>query len=945
MSGKNLILYYQSRKNSASKSKAFTEFNEFQNCIVDDVQIYETTLEVITVAVLRDFNSKSPKEYTIINNLTNESLEQYNNKVYIIIDSEYDFAYGAGNINTTYYSENTNNKNKLEALQTLFVNTDNRTLHLIIKSDNLKRVSYNSSGNNIQRLKTIDLSGCTNLKSIGLEAFDGCTNLESVNLSYCTNLENIGQSVFKNCEKLEWVDLTGCTNLISIGGNAFHNCPALYYVGKIMSELDKTKNNITNGLINLNNFTKLTTIESNAFEKCAELNRINISGCESLRTIDTNKLIKYGNDIYINEIPDNIKSLKSLKSLDYSNFTFIKSIDLDFLNDITDLESINFSGCINLRQIISNNNTLIKIIDFSNCTNLIINENTFGNLTNLESINLSNCINLTTIDQNTFGNLANLVSIDFSNCTNLTTIDENTFVNLTNLESINFSNCTNLTTINQNTFKNLNNLKSINFSNCTGLSSIDMFCFTYLPKLETIDFSGCYNLKEMKAEPIYDANGDKEISQTLYYKMINFNSCFTAYGNRDQIIGISAQNNRDFFNNVDKNSSTNKISVIDLSTFSYDALLGLSGFDMGNVRKLISDYKDTFELNRIINKSDTNYFYIEKLDTNANIDDIITNMIEEKHPNVNIIIYQQISGSADVKYAVSWANDESKRDIKDYLRVKNVTYSATDDYETTLELDSGIQTSNIFSIITNNTTTFFQYGSITPNEEATAEAEEKAAEAVKAAEDKAVEAVKAAEEKAAEDKAVEAVKAAEEKAAKEKAEAVAAAEEKAAKEKVFAKLKAAINAARKRKEIVKLEVEKTAVKEAAIRNAKMLIERFENDVNCITTNKKLFEKIRELDFVKNNIDQCNELPEYLPERVRYPVAKYKLDSELNTDSDIAKILEITNKISDANNEIHENFNSSNEQLFNIMRILIEKLTRLSYLFNIFGYYTYWIKHN
>lgn len=81
---------------------------------------------------------------------------------------------------------------------------------------------FNCSGLNSNAL---DLSKCTQLQSIGVQAFGHCTSLNTLDLSKCTQLQSIGNSAFYQCTSLNTLDLSRCTQLQSIGSSAFYQAP------------------------------------------------------------------------------------------------------------------------------------------------------------------------------------------------------------------------------------------------------------------------------------------------------------------------------------------------------------------------------------------------------------------------------------------------------------------------------------------------------------------------------------------------------------------------------------------------------------------------------------------------------------------------------------------------------------------------------------------------
>ena len=138
---------------------------------------------------------------------------------------------------------------------------------------------YNAAFDWCSGLKSIDLSNCTSLTSIGSYAFASCSRLTSITLpssltsigngafdgcggltsiTLPSSLTSIGSFVFQDCYKLPSIDLSNCTSLTSIGGFAFRDCSGLTS-------------------IDLSNCTSLTSIGGYAFENCTGITSVTIN--------------------------------------------------------------------------------------------------------------------------------------------------------------------------------------------------------------------------------------------------------------------------------------------------------------------------------------------------------------------------------------------------------------------------------------------------------------------------------------------------------------------------------------------------------------------------------------------------------------------------------------------------------------------------------------------
>lgn len=164
------------------------------------------------------------------------------NKLSYTVDSEP----SGGNPGTCYL--NSDNKNiKLENIVIPNSVFDNNNEYLVTQ---IKASAFENN----QSIKTVDLSQCQNLRTIGNMAFQGCTSLESVNMTNCINLVQFGTSSFANCTSLINIDFTNCIALTNIS-NIFKECISLK-------------------VIDLSDCIKLYEIGSNAFINCRSLETV-----------------------------------------------------------------------------------------------------------------------------------------------------------------------------------------------------------------------------------------------------------------------------------------------------------------------------------------------------------------------------------------------------------------------------------------------------------------------------------------------------------------------------------------------------------------------------------------------------------------------------------------------------------------------------------------------
>ena len=73
----------------------------------------------------------------------------------------------------------------------------------------------------IVNLKTLDLSGCTSLEVIEKFNFNESFLITKINLSGCSNLKSIGEQCFMG-SRLTYIDLSGCVSLTYLGDQVFN---------------------------------------------------------------------------------------------------------------------------------------------------------------------------------------------------------------------------------------------------------------------------------------------------------------------------------------------------------------------------------------------------------------------------------------------------------------------------------------------------------------------------------------------------------------------------------------------------------------------------------------------------------------------------------------------------------------------------------------------------
>ena len=329
-------------------------------------------------------------------------------------------------------------------------------------------------------LKTMDLSGCTNIKSIPDYAFSGCSAMETVTLP--EGLTSIEYNAFSGCSGLKEIKIP--ESVTGIGFQAFYNCSSLASV-----ELPDREEAIT----------------MLAGKWASDTGRI-FEGCTSLETVEIPQ--KW------TSIPASMFVNSSLKTMDLSNCTSISSIPDNAFSGSSVLEMITlpeglksieynaFLGCKGLKKIkIPESVSGIGYHAFCNCSSLTSVElpdreeaitmlegkwasdigRIFEGCTSLETVKIPQ--KWTNIPQGMFaGSL--IKTIDLSGCTDLSSVSNNAFSGCSAMETVTLPD--GLTSIEYNAFFGCSVLKEIKipesvtgigyhaFYNCSSLTNVEL---------------------------------------------------------------------------------------------------------------------------------------------------------------------------------------------------------------------------------------------------------------------------------------------------------------------------------------------------------------------------------------------------------------------------------------------------------------------------------------
>jgi len=358
---------------------------------------------------------------------------------------------------------------------------------------------------------------------IGSSAFNGCTNLTSIEIP--SIITGIGYQSFNNCSKLVSIDIPDSVS--TLGNSAFYNCSKLTTV-------------------NISNTSGITVIYSSTFKNCSSLSSINIPdgvikiwdsafyGCSSLSTVDisnTSGLTQISDNAFYNcsslaviDIPDSLTSIgkysfygcSHLATVNISNTSGLTSIGMFAFCYCSDLSSINlpegitkiddnvFASCTSLTSIeIPSKVTSIGTNSFNGCTSLnlinisdkilVIGSGAFRQCTSLTNILVdANNPNYCSLEgalldkaMTTLFTHANMYSTSYTLPDSITLISISAFYASTNLNTVNISAASGLTSIGDSAFANCTNLTTISLTEASMLTSIGVSAFNNCTNLST----------------------------------------------------------------------------------------------------------------------------------------------------------------------------------------------------------------------------------------------------------------------------------------------------------------------------------------------------------------------------------------------------------------------------------------------------------------------------
>ena len=241
--------------------------------------------------------------------------------------------------------------------------------------------------NNTNILSFNEFKYFSGIQYITSDAFNGCTNLESIELP--ASIIIINTNAFYNCTKLKKIVLN--ENLTNIGSSAFYNCSALETIA-IPAKVNTIGSSAFYGCSKLRSITipeGVTTIPTYTFARCTNLNSINLPS--TLNKIGRETFLECSNLSRI-DIPANVNQI------DASAFSSCTNLfDITLPEGLTKISDGLFGYCTNLFNIsIPSSVTSIGGSAFYGCSNLI--EVTFPeSVRTINSDAFNKCISMTKI--------------------------------------------------------------------------------------------------------------------------------------------------------------------------------------------------------------------------------------------------------------------------------------------------------------------------------------------------------------------------------------------------------------------------------------------------------------------------------------------------------------------------------------------------------------------
>ena len=250
----------------------------------------------------------------------------------------------------------------------------------------------------LQNLERLNFAKSGKLKSIGVDAFNGCRRLKVVKLPAKTrNGIEIKSSAFEDCRNLEQVKNLNVAK--SMGEYAFARSKLKEI--KLSPQLKTISSHVFMGtnITEIEIPTSVELIEDNAFASATSLTTVTFN--EGLKTLESGAFFK--TDIRNLSLPSSIKSIGSeafrynanLKTVTFADNSNLKSVNEGAFSDCSELVSVKFpdssTNKITLSSYLFQNCNKLENVDLGESVSILDRDAFYGNKT-IKSIYLPSSI-------------------------------------------------------------------------------------------------------------------------------------------------------------------------------------------------------------------------------------------------------------------------------------------------------------------------------------------------------------------------------------------------------------------------------------------------------------------------------------------------------------------------------------------------------------------------
>lgn len=210
-------------------------------------------------------------------------------------------------------------------------------------------------------LTKVKFNGVSHVESIGDYAFNGCTSLEKIALP--ESVKVIGQSAFVNCSKLKTVSLP--STLTEIGACAFQFCSSLTTIN-FPEGLKSIGSMAFTNCVSLTSITipgSVETIGQQAFKGCSKLTSVTIEDSETVTNRRIEQYAFSGVPISTITIPGSISVIENNA---FENCQELKTVVIG--DGVGEIQGYAFGGCNTLLTVTFESTSIDNLPSFENNT-------------------------------------------------------------------------------------------------------------------------------------------------------------------------------------------------------------------------------------------------------------------------------------------------------------------------------------------------------------------------------------------------------------------------------------------------------------------------------------------------------------------------------------------------------------------------------------------------